>query len=59
MKSVKVPWYQKPILHNNKYINVQKSAMFAALFSIVSFFFLSIKIHFFIHLMKQNIRYSV
>jgi len=34
MKSVKVPWYQKPILHNNKYINVQKSAMFAALFSI-------------------------
>lgn len=37
MKSIKVPWYQKPILHNNKYINVQKSAMFAALFSIVSF----------------------
>lgn len=36
MKSVKVPWYQKPILHNNKYINVQKSSMFAALFSIVS-----------------------
>lgn len=36
MKSIKVPWYQKPILHNNKYINVQKSAMFAALFSIVS-----------------------
>lgn len=36
MKSVTVPWYQKPILKNNKYINVQKSSMFAALFSIVS-----------------------
>lgn len=36
MKSVKIPWYQKPILHNNKYINVQRGAMLAALFSLVS-----------------------
>lgn len=38
MKSVKIPWYQKPILHNNKYINVQRGAMLAALFSFVSTF---------------------
>lgn len=36
MKSVKIPWYQKPILHNNKYVNVQRGAMLAALFSFVS-----------------------
>lgn len=36
MKSVKIPWYQKPMLGNNKYLNVQKGAMFAALFSLVS-----------------------
>lgn len=36
MKSVKIPWYQKPILHNNKYINVQRGAMLAAIFSLVS-----------------------
>lgn len=38
MKSVKIPWYQKPILHNNKYINVQRGAMLAALFSFVNLF---------------------
>lgn len=38
MKSVKIPWYQKPILHNNKYINVQRGAMLAAIFSLVSIF---------------------
>lgn len=37
MKSVKIPWYQKPILHNNKYVNVQRGAMLAALFSFVSY----------------------
>lgn len=36
MKSVRIPWYQKPIVHNNKYINVQRGAMLAALFSFVS-----------------------
>jgi len=34
MKSVRIPWYQKPILKNNKYMNIQKGAMFAALFSL-------------------------
>ncbi|XP_031625969.1 uncharacterized protein LOC116342476 [Contarinia nasturtii] len=34
MKSVKIPWYQKPILHNNKYINVQRGAMLAAVFTL-------------------------
>lgn len=36
MKSVKIPWYQKPILHNNKYFNVQRGSMLAAVFSFVS-----------------------
>lgn len=36
MKSVRIPWYQKPIVHNNKYMNVQRGAMLAALFSFVS-----------------------
>lgn len=36
MRSVRIPWYQKPLLHNNKYVNIQKSAMIAALSSVVS-----------------------
>lgn len=36
MRSVHTPWYQKPLLQNNKYVNVQKGAMFASLFSLVS-----------------------
>lgn len=36
MRSVHTPWYKKPILQNNKYVNVQKGAMFASLFSLVS-----------------------
>lgn len=35
MKSVRIPWYQKPILHNNKYFNIQRGSMLAALFSFV------------------------
>lgn len=44
MKSVKIPWYQKPILHNNKYINVQRGAMLAALFSFVNIY-MNISLH--------------
>lgn len=35
MKSIRIPWYQKPLLKNNEYINIQKGAVFASLFSLV------------------------
>lgn len=38
MKSIHIPWYQRPILHNNQYVDVQKAAMIAALFSVVSIY---------------------
>ncbi|XP_055687967.1 uncharacterized protein LOC129792678 [Lutzomyia longipalpis] len=31
LKSVRIPWYQKPILKNNAYMDVQKGAMITAL----------------------------
>lgn len=37
MKSVKIPWYQKPIITNNKYFDVQHGAMLVGIFSLVSF----------------------
>lgn len=40
MKSVKIPWYEKPILKNNKYFNIQRGSMLAGLFSFVSIRFL-------------------
>lgn len=38
MKSMSTPWYQKPILQNNKYVNIQRGAMIAAVAAIVSVF---------------------
>lgn len=34
MKSVRAPWYQKPIVHNNKYLNVQKGAIITSIFAL-------------------------
>uniref|UniRef100_A0A182S6V0 Uncharacterized protein n=1 Tax=Anopheles maculatus TaxID=74869 RepID=A0A182S6V0_9DIPT len=34
MKSVMIPWYQKPILHNNKYLDIQRGAFIMGLFAI-------------------------
>lgn len=36
MKSVKIPWYQKPLLHNNEYLDIQKGAIITGFFAIVS-----------------------
>lgn len=36
VRSVKIPWYQKPILSKALVMDIQKSAMLAALFSLVS-----------------------
>lgn len=36
MRSVRVPWYQRPILKNNQYIDIQKNSMLIGIFSIVS-----------------------
>ncbi|XP_013097431.1 uncharacterized protein LOC106080560 [Stomoxys calcitrans] len=33
-RSVRIPWYQKPILKNNQYIDIQKNAMMIGLFAI-------------------------
>lgn len=34
MRSVAVPWYRKPLLENNKYFDIQRSAMLAAIASL-------------------------
>uniref|UniRef100_A0A0K8TPZ5 Putative conserved plasma membrane protein n=1 Tax=Tabanus bromius TaxID=304241 RepID=A0A0K8TPZ5_TABBR len=34
LKSVRIPWYQKPILHNNEHIDIQKGALLTGLFAI-------------------------
>lgn len=34
MKSIRVPWYQRPLMKNNEYINIQKGAVFTSLFSL-------------------------
>uniref|UniRef100_U5EPB4 Putative conserved plasma membrane protein n=1 Tax=Corethrella appendiculata TaxID=1370023 RepID=U5EPB4_9DIPT len=46
MKSVRIPWYQKPILHNNEYLDIQKGAIlvgscsiFIAIFTIATAIF--------------------
>lgn len=36
MKSIKIPWYQKPIITNNKYFDVQHGAMLVGVFALVS-----------------------
>lgn len=36
MKSVKIPWYQRPIITNNKYFDVQHGAMLVGVFALVS-----------------------
>ncbi|KAH8294820.1 hypothetical protein KR018_003372, partial [Drosophila ironensis] len=33
-RSVKIPWYQRPLLKNNQYIDIQKGAMLIGLFAI-------------------------
>ncbi|KAI8123208.1 hypothetical protein FF38_11642 [Lucilia cuprina] len=33
-RSVRIPWYQRPILKNNQYIDIQKNAMMIGLFAI-------------------------
>uniref|UniRef100_A0A1A9VGF8 Uncharacterized protein n=1 Tax=Glossina austeni TaxID=7395 RepID=A0A1A9VGF8_GLOAU len=33
-RSVRIPWYQRPILKNNQYIDIQKSALLIGLFAI-------------------------
>ncbi|XP_034946892.1 uncharacterized protein pasi2 [Chelonus insularis] len=35
VKSVKIPWYQKPILTNPFFLNTQRTAMLAAVFSLL------------------------
>ncbi|XP_058818233.1 uncharacterized protein LOC131681453 isoform X4 [Topomyia yanbarensis] len=34
LKSLRIPWYQKPILHNNKYMDIQRGAIITGTFSI-------------------------
>ncbi|XP_058447807.1 uncharacterized protein LOC131428131 isoform X7 [Malaya genurostris] len=34
LKSLRIPWYQKPILHNNKYMDIQRGAIITGSFSI-------------------------
>lgn len=34
MRSVRIPWYQKPILHNNEYIDIQRGALLTGFFSL-------------------------
>jgi len=34
-RSVRIPWYQRPLLKNNQYIDIQKGAMLVGLFAIV------------------------
>eukprot|EP00099_Drosophila_melanogaster_P022413 NP_649883.1 pasiflora 2, isoform A [Drosophila melanogaster] len=33
-RSVRIPWYQRPLLKNNQYIDIQKGAMLVGLFAI-------------------------
>ncbi|EDW38928.1 GL13813 [Drosophila persimilis] len=33
-RSVRIPWYQRPLLKNNQYIDIQKGAMLIGLFAI-------------------------
>lgn len=35
-RSVRIPWYQRPLLKNNQYIDIQKGAMLIGLFAVVS-----------------------
>ncbi|XP_066584286.1 uncharacterized protein pasi2 [Prorops nasuta] len=39
VKSVKIPWYQKPILTNAYVLDIQRGAMFTAIFSVFLAFF--------------------
>lgn len=34
-RSVRIPWYQRPLLKNNQYIDIQKGAMLIGLFAVV------------------------
>lgn len=36
MKSVRIPWYQKPLITNNKYFDVQRGSMLMGFFAIVN-----------------------
>lgn len=36
MKSLKMPWYQRPMMKNNQYMNIQKGAIIMAIVGIVS-----------------------
>lgn len=47
MKSLRAPWYQRPMVKNNQYMNIQKGAIVTALVAIVS------KSSFFIHRLKK------
>lgn len=35
LKSVLIPWYQKPMIHNNEYIDIQKTALITGFFTLV------------------------
>lgn len=35
MKSVKIPWYQRPIITNNKYFDVQHGALLVGVFALL------------------------
>lgn len=39
LKSVRIPWYQKPLIHNNEYIDIQKTALITGFFTLVRFQF--------------------
>lgn len=53
MKSVRVPWYQRPFVKNNEYVNIQKGAVFTSLFSLVYFKILTYSL--LVHLERSNI----
>lgn len=36
LKSVRIPWYQKPLIHNNEYVDIQKTALITGFFTLVS-----------------------
>lgn len=36
MKSLKIPWYQRPLVKNNQYMNIQKGAIVMSVVAIVS-----------------------
>lgn len=36
IKSLKAPWYQKPLIQNTYFLDIQRTALFISIFSLVS-----------------------